>query len=83
MNESFMEAKKSYSSFEMKPAFAIGRGDLVNHGDPAHPVDDDNSWRGRSFAECVYADEKVPFSASNRKGGPPVSLQVCQSQSLT
>ena len=55
MNESFMEVKRNYNSIELKPTFSIG-------------MDDPVSAKGRTFADSVYSDDKVPFSSSARKG---------------
>jgi hypothetical protein len=55
MNESLMEVKRNYNSFELKPKFSIG-------------VDDPNAAKGKTFVDSIYSEENIPFSSSNRKG---------------
>ena len=58
MNDSLMEAKPNYNSFELKPKFSIGYDDPV-------------ASKGKPFSDTIYSEDKIPFSSSNRSGKIP------------
>ena len=58
MNDSFMEVKKNYNSFELK----AGLRRLTSlRDDPLNAT-------GKSYLDTIYSEENIPFSSTARKG---------------
>jgi len=54
MSESFVESKRCYDSCKpIEPRFQVNGGSEI---------------QGKSFAETIYSEQKIPFNSSERKG---------------